>query len=96
MSEVLPTNRSKPWHHVGYRILGDMFTANALRWCTVCRSDTEHKQEFRYEGNVYGKKEWCAACGSVINWGVFGGDEAAESILVHARQWAQRPEQDRR
>jgi len=102
---MLTTNRAKPWYHVGARILGDMFTPQALKgkrpdqivyWCKTCGSDTEHKKEFRYEGKVYAKKEWCACCGTVINWSVFGGDEAEEFTRVRARLWATSPELDRR
>ena len=95
---LLTTNRVKPWHHVGHRTgLGDPFESMmAYRYCRTCQNETEHKKEFRYEGQVYGKKEWCACCGHIIHWGVFGGDEAEEPTRVRARQWAKSPERDRR
>lgn len=82
----LTTNRAKPWHHAGHRIL-EPFTVEGDQYCLHCKEWDSGERDARYEGNVYASKTWCRKCGTVINYAVYDGGGSRRQY-DRAQRWA--------
>lgn len=96
MPDWLTTHRSRPWHHVGHRVLRPFADAEGkdrlgeerkVGYCLRCMEYGTGQREGRFEGSVYAFKEWCRRCGSILQFGVYNQSGDA-SAAERARQWA--------
>lgn len=91
---------TKPWTHVGHRVLGNPFTPQGEAYCSRCQERGAAQAEARYEGSVYAMKQWCARCGHIITCAIWDGTGQGRVPDVdkqrRAQAWVHAPEADRR
>ena len=90
MPDWLTTHRSRPWHHVGHRILRPFADPEApynVAFCLRCTSYVEANKEGRFEGSVYALKETCKGCGCVIRYAVYNQSYDTD-LGRRATEWA--------
>lgn len=70
MSDSL-AHRTKSWHHVGHRNMGNPFSSLGESWCNKCRMVVECDTESSERNGTFVWSRRCPRCGSVCHWGVY-------------------------